>query len=155
MAEFAVRNKLSMFCLAAIVAVMFLTGCGEEEQSLVYPAGDSCSVDVPIMGEKFSRETPIILKGWAADLATGTIPAKVEVYLVPETRKGGIKALLNRDLPRQDVADYFKKPHFVNSGITGKLDISSLSPGNYHFVVMQTDGQRKLFCFPPVVINIQ
>jgi hypothetical protein len=155
MRMFLVRTAFSVFCLFVSVVMIMLIGCEKNGQVFVYPANDSCSIDDPKPGQKFSREKPIVFWGWAVDAATGVVPEQVEVYLLPQTRQGGIKTVPNRDLPRQDVADYFKKPNFVKAGITGKLDVSSLAPGTYNFVVLQTDGQRKLYCVSPAVISIE
>lgn len=152
---FSMRNMMSMLFLVSLAALMILTGCEKKDASLVYPSNDSCSVDEPRSGDKFTRDKPIIVKGWAADVTTGTIPEQAEIYLVPQTRQGGMKAPLNHDLPRQDVADYFKNPGFVKSGYSHKFDISSLAPGVYRFAIIQTDGQRKLYCAPEVLIDIQ
>lgn len=147
------RNLSFGICFAVLA---LLLGCEKKEQAIMFPANDTCSVDEPVSGQSFDRNKPIDVKGWAADPQTGTVPEQMDVYLVQQMHAGaGMKLDMKRDLPRPDVADYFKKPNFVKAGFSGKIDVSSLAPGAYVFTVIQTDGNKKLFCSPSVMINIR
>ncbi|GAG70977.1 unnamed protein product [marine sediment metagenome] len=86
---------------------------------------------------KEDKKKELRISGWAADsnVTDSTGIDKVEIYLNGPKGFGKLLGEAKYGLERQDVADFFGNPNYLNSGYSFTYDASSFEPGsiNIHF----------------------
>ncbi len=83
---------------------------------------------------KEDKKNKLRISGWAADfnVTDSTGIDKVEIYLNGPKGFGKLLGEAKYGLERQDVADAFGNPNYLNSGYSFTYDASSLEPGSLH-----------------------
>ena len=83
---------------------------------------------------KEDKKNKLRISGWAADfnVTDSTGIDKVEIYLNGPKGFGKLLGEAKYGLERQDVADAFGNPNYLNSGYSFIYDASSLEPGSLH-----------------------
>lgn len=83
---------------------------------------------------KEDKKKELRISGWAADfnVTDSTGIDKVEIYLNGPKGFGKLLGEAKYGLERQDVADAFGNPNYLNSGYSFIYDASSLEPGSLH-----------------------
>jgi hypothetical protein len=111
---------------------------------------ESCSLDAvdrtPAAGVTIvKREGTVVLIGWAADGAGGTVPPVIGLELIGE--KKNFYTIASRITKRPDVAAAKKVPAFVDSGYDARTSFEEVDPGTYGVQVFQLDPDaRALIC---------
>jgi hypothetical protein len=72
---------------------------------------------------------PLMVAGWAIDEPADTVAGSVDITI------DGVPYAASYGIPRGDVAVYFKKSAFTNSGFQLTIPASLLSPGNHTFTL--------------------
>ncbi|MBA7466980.1 Tol-Pal system protein TolB [subsurface metagenome] len=83
---------------------------------------------------KEDKKNKLRISGWAADfnVTDSTGIDKVEIYLNGPKGFGKFLGEAKYGLERQDVADAFGNPNYLNSGYSFTYDASSFEPGSLH-----------------------
>ncbi|GAH23688.1 unnamed protein product, partial [marine sediment metagenome] len=83
---------------------------------------------------KEDKKNKLRISGWAADfnVTDSTGIDKVEIYLNGPKGFGKLLGEAKYGLERQDVADAFGNPNYLNSGYSFTYDASSFEPGSLH-----------------------
>ncbi|GAH06769.1 unnamed protein product, partial [marine sediment metagenome] len=81
---------------------------------------------------KEDKKKELRISGWAADsnVTDSTGIDKVEIYLNGPKGFGKLLGEAKYGLERQDVADFFGNPNYLNSGYSFTYDASSFEPGS-------------------------
>jgi len=98
---------------------------------------------------KEDKKKELRISGWTADfnVTDSTGIDKVEIYLNGPKGFGKLLGEAKYGLERQDVADAFGNPNYLNSGYSFTYDASSLEPGSFHsFYVysLSSNGEYQL-----------
>lgn len=96
------------------------------------PQGTIDSIDGdPVVGNRLE------LKGWAADPAEGAPMKRVEVLVDSKIFAHAITGL-----PRQDVADAFKRDDWLKSGWTAEVYLNNVTPGAHMIQVVAYNSKN-------------
>jgi len=91
----------------------------------------------------------LFVSGWAADPTDGSPLSNVKVYI--DGTSIGAPTL---GVARPDVATYFSKPAYANSGYTMTYSAASLSVGTHTVTVIATNSQGFSTTFGPLSISV-
>jgi hypothetical protein len=163
--------RSSLICFVTIAAVV-AAGCGrddeknavadvskkndvpvnvQQEKAAHVPAelpevvvNDGCGINSPEPGKSYDRTVFLPAWGYAYDADGGTIPSKVTLRITSSNAVAIVVPAVRGN--RHDVAIAFGRPELEESGFGAEVDITSLSPGQYTFSVIQELREKRIVC---------
>ena len=123
----------------------------EPLSGLTLLSGGNCNVeminDTMIAKEAvISKKGKITLVGWAADLQSGSVPARVIVQFSTADGKHDFYGTARRLTKRPDVARAFNNPLFENAGYDLTVDIGTMPAGQYAIKIIQIAEKKAIVC---------
>lgn len=92
-------------------------------------------LDTEFAGEYDTGAGSIPISGWAVDPDTGAPVTSVAIMV-----DGSSKAICTLGQARPDVGQFFNRPDYANSGISGAIPIGTLSPGTHQVSLLVKDS---------------
>jgi subtilase family serine protease len=107
------------------------------------------AVDNKTGGTTVSQNDSLIVRGWIADPVDGAPLGNVKVYV-----DGNLFGTPTLGLSRPDVASYFNKPAYTNSGFSLTASAAALSPGTHAVTVVAIDSGGRSSTFGSLTITV-
>ncbi len=114
------------------------------------PVGNlDAAVDSATGSATISQSDSLRVRGWVADPIDGSPLGSVKVYI-----DGSLFGTPTLDLARPDVASYFSKPAYANSGFQLLASAASLSVGTHTVTVVAIDSGGRSATLGPLTISV-
>jgi hypothetical protein len=114
------------------------------------PVGNlEAAVDSLTGNSTISQSDSLYVRGWVADPADGSPLSNVKVYI-----DGSLLGTPTLGIARPDVASYFGKPSYANSGFNLVSSAATLSVGTHAVTVVATDSGGRSTTFGPLTITV-
>lgn len=144
------------------VISFFLTGCFDRNVAndglrSVYSVS-SCAIDrlIATTAQEWSvQPEKVVLRGWAYDNITKSVPEVVRVQLA--SADGTIVKLSHVALryQRDDVASYLNDTRFLYAGFEAVLDANQLAKGSYRLSIAQYTKKSQMVCETNRVLQVR
>ncbi|MGB7986865.1 MAG: protease pro-enzyme activation domain-containing protein [Terracidiphilus sp.] len=114
------------------------------------PIGNlEAAVDASTGSTTVSKNDSLIVSGWVADPVDGSPMSNVKVYV-----DGSLFGTPTMSIARADVASYFGKPAWANSGFQLTASAASLSSGSHAVTVVAIDSGGRSITLGPKSISV-
>jgi subtilase family serine protease len=114
------------------------------------PVGNlDTAVDSTTGSATIQQNNSLLARGWVADPIDGSPLSNVKVYI-----DGNLFGTPTLGLSRADVASYFGKPAYTNSGFSLTASAATLSPGTHAVTVVAIDSGGRSTTFGPLTVTV-
>ena len=145
-----------------LVLGFVLTGCfdpsvANDSQRSVHSVS-SCAIDrlIATTAQEWSvQPEKVVLRGWAFDSISKTVPEVVKVQLA--SADGTIVKLSHvaTRYQRDEVASYYNDTRFLHAGFEAVLDANRLAKGSYRLSIAQYTKTSQMVCETNRVLQVR